>query len=37
VFERDGTDMATDGLYVELPAWHFHVFACTADPASTPR
>jgi hypothetical protein len=24
-FERDGTDMAAQGLYVELPAWGYHV------------
>jgi hypothetical protein len=33
VFERDGTEMATDGLYVELPPWQFHVFACHDEPS----
>ena len=26
-YERDGTEAATDGLYVQLPPWGFHVFA----------
>jgi hypothetical protein len=25
MYERDGTDMAAQGLYVELPPWGFHV------------
>lgn len=25
VFERSGSELATDGLYVELPPWGFHV------------
>jgi hypothetical protein len=33
VFERAGTEMATDGLYVELPPWQFHVFACHDEPS----
>jgi hypothetical protein len=27
VFMRDGTEMATSGLYVHLAPWAFHVFA----------
>jgi hypothetical protein len=29
-FERDGTELATDGLYVQLPAWRYHVLDWTA-------
>jgi glycosidase len=28
-FERDGTEMATQGLFVDLPAWGYHVFELT--------
>ena len=26
-YEREGDDLLTQGLYVDLPAWGFHVFA----------
>jgi glycosidase len=29
VFERDGPDLLTQGLYLDLPAWGFHVFVLT--------
>ena len=29
VFDRDGDDLATNGLYVDLPAWGSHVLAFT--------
>ncbi len=25
-YERDGTDLISRGLYLDLPAWRFHVF-----------
>ena len=25
-YERDGTDLIARGLYLDLPAWHYHVF-----------
>ncbi len=25
-YERDGTDLIERGLYLDLPAWHYHVF-----------
>jgi hypothetical protein len=25
-YERDGTDMANRGLYLDMPEWHYHVF-----------
>ena len=25
-YQRDGTDLARRGLYLDLPAWHYHVF-----------
>jgi hypothetical protein len=28
-FEREGNDLATRGLYLDLPPWGFHVFRCT--------
>jgi hypothetical protein len=40
-FERDGDELAGDGLYVQLPAWGFHVLECRrlegvqSAPAST--
>jgi hypothetical protein len=27
-YEREGDDLLTQGLYLDLPAWGFHVFAC---------
>ena len=37
VFVRDGTEIATDGLYVQLAPWEFHVLAWTRPAwASTP-
>jgi hypothetical protein len=32
VFVRDGTEIATDGLYVQLAPWEFHVFAWNDAP-----
>jgi hypothetical protein len=29
-YDRDGTDLATRGLYLDLPPWGFHVFGMTA-------
>ena len=29
VFDRDGDDLATNGLYVDLPRWGSHVLAFT--------
>ncbi len=34
-FVRDGSAIATDGLYVQLGPWQFHVLAWTADDAAT--
>jgi hypothetical protein len=31
VYERDGDEMARQGLYVDLPAWGYHVFEMTAS------
>lgn len=31
-FERDGTSLANEGLYVELPAWGVHWFTWTSSP-----
>jgi hypothetical protein len=25
-YERDGTELITRGLYLDMPAWHYHVF-----------
>ena len=25
-YEREGTELISRGLYLDLPAWHFHVF-----------
>ncbi|WP_295400956.1 alpha-amylase family glycosyl hydrolase [uncultured Thiocystis sp.] len=30
VYERDGTDLATQGLYLDLPAWECHAFEVRA-------
>jgi glycosidase len=32
VYERDGDDLARNGLYLDLPAWGYHVFEVTARP-----
>jgi hypothetical protein len=29
VYERDGDDLARRGLYLDLPAWGYHVFEVT--------
>jgi hypothetical protein len=29
-YERDGDDLAKGGLYLDMPAWGYHVFAMTA-------
>jgi hypothetical protein len=26
VYDRDGSDLATKGLFLDLPAWGYHVF-----------
>jgi len=28
-YERDGHDLSTNGLFVALPSWGVHMFACT--------
>ena len=28
-FDRDGTDLIARGLYLDMPAWEYHVFAMT--------
>jgi hypothetical protein len=30
-YERDGSDLLSRGLYLDLPAWGYHVFAVTGD------
>jgi hypothetical protein len=30
-YDRDGSDVASRGLYVDLPPWGYHVFAVTAE------
>lgn len=37
VFVRDGPELAAEGLYVQLPSWGFHVFACTRQPVTSDR
>jgi len=27
--ERDGNDLAAQGLYLDMPAWGYHVFRLT--------
>jgi hypothetical protein len=34
-FERDGDDMAADGLFVELDPWRFHFLAFRSAPQGT--
>ena len=29
-YERDGTDLVSRGLYLDLPPWRYHVFELTA-------
>ena len=29
VYERDGTDLQSRGLYLDIPPWHYHVFEVT--------
>ena len=36
VFERDGSDMARAGLYVQLPAWGHHLLSWTRTDALGP-
>jgi Alpha amylase, catalytic domain len=31
VFHRAGDELASDGLFVQLPPWGFHLFACRAS------
>ncbi len=35
-YERDGTELAREGLYVELPPWGLHVLQWTAAAAAPP-
>jgi hypothetical protein len=35
-YERSGDDLAERGLYVERPAWGYHVLALTIGPAAVP-
>jgi len=28
-YERDGTDLVSRGLYLDLPSWGYHVFEVT--------
>lgn len=32
-YDRDGDELASRGLYLDVPAWHCHVFALTKSPA----
>jgi hypothetical protein len=36
VYERDGLEVATAGLYVDLPAWGYHLLAWTRTPQLQP-
>ena len=29
-YDRDGNELASRGLYIDLPAWGYHVFEMTA-------
>jgi hypothetical protein len=29
VYDRDGADLATRGLYLDMPAWGYHAFTVT--------
>jgi len=31
-YERDGDELSRHGLYVDLPAWGYHVFEWAAAP-----
>ena len=31
MFERDGDEMQSAGLYVDLPAWRFHILRFQSD------
>ncbi len=31
-YERDGTELAIEGLYVQLAPWQFHVFTVAPAP-----
>ncbi len=31
-FDRDGTDLVSRGLYVDLPPWSYHVFEMNSGP-----
>lgn len=35
-FERDGQELVSPGLFVDLPAWGFHVFTLNLPPTPTP-
>lgn len=38
-YDREGSDLATRGLYLDLPPWGYHLFALSrsSDPASSDR
>jgi len=29
-YDRDGSDLASRGLYLDVPAWGYHVFEMTS-------
>ncbi len=33
VYVRNGSDLATSGLYLDLPPWGFHAFVVEAEPS----
>jgi hypothetical protein len=33
-YDRDGSELATRGLYLDLPPWGYHLFALSTE---TPR
>ena len=34
IYERDGDEMLSSGLYVELAPWNYHFFHCLRMPAT---
>ena len=35
LYERDGTDRSSRGLYLDVPAWQYHAFEMTAATGQT--
>jgi len=33
-YERDGNDLASRGLYLDLPPWGYHVFTLSTTPTN---